>query len=60
MSMVNEVVEYVDLSQLKHLKFEYNTNEYSVSLVDLDEYEIVKGYGNTVIEALNDLHAGLV
>lgn len=53
-------MEYVDLSQLKHLKFEYNTNEYSVSLVDLDEYEIVKGYGNTVIEALNDLHAGLV
>ena len=60
MSIVNEVAEYVDLSQLKHLKFEVYNGEYTVSLIDATEYEIVRGYGNTVIEALNDLHAGLV
>ena len=60
LSTPSEVAEYIDIDQLKHVKVEYKNSEYSVTLVDAAEYEIVKGYGNTVIEALNDLHAGLV
>ncbi len=60
MSTINELAEYVDTDQLKHLKFEVSNSEYTVSLLDSTGYEIVKGYGNTVIEAINDLHSCLV
>ena len=60
MNSRSEVAEYIDIDQLKHVKVHYTNNEYSVSLVDSAEYEIVKGYGTTIIEAINDLHAGLV
>ncbi len=60
MNSLGEVTEYIDIDQLKHVKIHYANNEYSVSLVDSAEYEIVKGYGTTIIEAINDLHAGLV
>jgi hypothetical protein len=60
MNSLGEVTEYIDIDQLKHVKIHYANNEYSVSLVDSAEYEIVKGYGTTILEAINDLHAGLV
>ncbi len=60
MNTLIEVAEYIDIDQLKHVKVHYTNNEYSVSLVDSAEYEIVKGYGTTILEAINDLHAGLV
>lgn len=60
MSTINELAEYVDTDQLKHLKFEESNGKYTVSLVDSTGYEIVKGYGNSVIEAINDLHSCLV
>lgn len=60
MNILSEAVEYVDIDQLKHLKFEVNNGKYTVSLVDSTGYEIVRGYGDTAIEAINDLHAGLV
>lgn len=60
MNTLNEIGEYVDTDQLKHLKFELSSSKYTVSLVDSTGYEIVKGYGNTVIEAINDLHSCLV
>ena len=60
MYSLGEVTEYIDIDQLKHVQVHYANNEYSVSLVDSAEYEIVKGYGTTIIEAINDLHAGLV
>lgn len=60
MNILNEVAEYIDINQLKHLKFEENNGEYKVSLTDSTGYEIVRGYGHTVIEAINDLHASLI
>ncbi|WP_299526637.1 hypothetical protein [uncultured Lutibacter sp.] len=45
---------------LKHLKFELINKEHVVSLIDSDGYEIVRGYGNTAIEALNDMHSNLL
>lgn len=45
----------VNLSELKHLKVEFIKNEYVVSLIDEQAFEIVKGYGDSIANALNDL-----
>ena len=50
----------IDKSQLKHLKFQSTRSEYIVSLVDLQGEEILKGYGKTMEEAINDLHSNLI
>lgn len=46
--------------QLEHLKFELINNQHVATLVDSTGYEIVKGYGDTAIEAINDLHSTLL
>ncbi|PKV50255.1 hypothetical protein ATE84_2310 [Aquimarina sp. MAR_2010_214] len=53
-----EIVEKQD--HLKHLLFEEVNDAYIVSLNDSSGYAVVKGYGNTVIDAINDLHSGLI
>jgi hypothetical protein len=50
----------LNTNQLKHIKVNKLTESYSVSLVDHKEFEITKGYGNTVIEAINDMHDNLI
>lgn len=47
-------------NQFQHLKFELINKEHVASLIDSDGYEIVRGYGNTVIEALNDMPSSLL
>ena len=44
----------------KHLKFEWKNDQYVATLIDQNEYEIIKGYGGSVIEAINDLHSNLI
>ena len=46
--------------QLKNLKFEKLNNEFIVTLIDSAEYEIIRGYGKTIIAAINDLHHNLL
>lgn len=50
----------LNVSQLKYLKIYKGSESYSVSLMDNEEYEITKGYGSTVVEALNDMHENLI
>ncbi|WP_299684752.1 hypothetical protein [uncultured Dokdonia sp.] len=47
------------LGELKHLKFEQYEDQHVVSLVDLTGFEIIRGYGATMVEAMNDLHSTL-
>lgn len=47
------------LGELKHLKFEQYEGQHIVSLVDLTGFEIIRGYGATMVEAMNDLHSTL-
>lgn len=47
-------------AELKHLKFEMKEGEYIVTLIDQFEYEIIKGYGKSIVEAINDLHSNLI
>jgi hypothetical protein len=46
--------------ELKHLKFEVQNKQHIVTLMDLKGYKIINGYGNTPVEALNDLHHNLL
>jgi hypothetical protein len=50
----------INLSDLKHLKVEFIKNEYVVSLVDDQQYEILKGYGLSISTAINDLLSNLL
>ncbi len=47
-------------AKLKYLKFGRDQNEYEVALVDEGGYEIIKGYGKSTIEAINDMHNNLI
>ncbi|MBM1107802.1 hypothetical protein JQC67_16720 [Aurantibacter crassamenti] len=50
----------LNTNQLKFLKIYRSSESYGVSLVDNEEFEITKGYGSTIIEALNDMHENLI
>lgn len=43
-----------------HLKFSKRKEEYVVALVDKKNYEIIKGYGKSTIDAINDLHNNML
>ncbi|MDO5980988.1 hypothetical protein [Flavivirga spongiicola] len=47
-------------NHLEYLKFEMIDDIWVVSLNDLAGYTIVKGYGETIIEAINDMHRGVI
>ena len=53
-----EIVE--KSNHLKYLKFEVINDNYVVSLKDTNGYTIIKGYGETIIDAINDLHHSLI
>ena len=50
----------INTNQLRHLKFEQGEREHVVTLVDNGGYEILKGYGETILDAVNDLHSNLI
>lgn len=57
-SIEQEIVD--KLNHLKYLKFEVINNIHIVSLNDTKGYTIIKGYGDTVVEAVNDMHNNLI
>ena len=53
--------EIIDnIVHLKYLKFEINNGVYTVTLNDSSGYGIVRGYGSTIIEAINEMHRCLI
>lgn len=62
MNLLNKQKQEISESvyALKHLKFEENHGTYVVSLIDATGYEIIRGFGTTAVEALNDLHHNLL
>ena len=55
--MVDEKIKIVEL---QHIKCEYIEQEYVATLIDTDGFEILKGYGLSIIKAINDLHNNLM
>ncbi|MBV1923294.1 MAG: hypothetical protein KUG68_04610 [Flavobacteriaceae bacterium] len=53
-------MEDINITALEHLMFEVNNGEHIVNLVDHEGYIITRGYGNTIIEAINDMHHNLI
>lgn len=50
----------INPAELKHIKMEFIENEYIATLVDPSGFEVLKGYGSSIIEAINDMHQNLV
>ena len=57
--LVNNEVK-IGIHHMKYLKFEKLKDEHVVTLVDATGYEILKGYGDDFVEAINDLHQNLL
>jgi hypothetical protein len=57
--LINNEVK-IGVHHMKHLKFEKKEDEYIVTLVDVTGYEILRGYGDDFVEALNDMHSNLL
>ena len=51
--------EYVNTKEFEHLMLEVEKGEHVVTLVDAEGYKIIRGYGNSAIEAINDMHDNL-
>ncbi|MBP2833452.1 hypothetical protein J8281_14750 [Aquimarina sp. U1-2] len=45
---------------LKHLKITTLQSDYEVVLIDAQGNEILKGFGDSIVSALNDLHQNLI
>lgn len=50
----------INIEHLKHLQFKRTIEGYTAILVDSTDFEILKGYGKTITEAINDLHHNLI
>jgi len=50
----------IETTDLKYLKFEESHDEHIVSLIDSSNYEISKGYGSSVTDAVNDLLSNII
>lgn len=50
----------IEVEGLKSLRFEFKNEEHCVSLVDNSGFPIVRGYGKTLVEAINDLHSNFL
>ena len=50
----------LDINKLKHLKLKFSDNLYIVSLIDRKGYEIIRGFGSSITEAINDLHSSVL
>lgn len=50
----------INVSDLEHLKVEIVNSAYTVAITDFDGHELLKGYGNSLEEAINDLHHNLI
>lgn len=55
--MVNKKI---GIEELQHIKFEFIKQEYVATIIDTDGFEILKGYGLSIIKAINDLHNNLI
>ena len=54
------IKEKIKITELQHLKIELIKQEYVATLIDTDGFEILKGYGLSIIKAINDLHSNLI
>ncbi len=57
---LSENTTLISTIEFEHLKFENHCDEHIVTLVDAKGYKIIRGYGNSIADAINDLHHNLI
>lgn len=57
---INTKPTQVSVVEFQHLKFEHQSDEHIVTLVDAEGYKVTRGYGVSIAEAINDLHHNLI
>lgn len=50
----------IELTNFKYLRFYQMKNQNIAVLIDDKGFEIIKGYGSSLVDALNDLHQNLI
>ncbi|MEM9076934.1 MAG: hypothetical protein AAGC43_07840 [Bacteroidota bacterium] len=58
--IIKQEVCTINPLDLKHLKIITLKSEYQVVLIDPDGNEILKGFGDSIVSAINDLHQNLI
>lgn len=56
----NAKEEFLQNLQFKYLKLTEHDQQYIATLVDTKGCEILKGYGTSYLEAIDDLHSNLI
>jgi hypothetical protein len=57
---LSESTTLISIIEFEHLKFENQSDKHILSLVDTEGYSIVKGFGNSLVDAINYLHHNLI
>jgi hypothetical protein len=60
MMQKENILEHVQIPNFKHLMFELEDEKHIVSIVDAEGYKITSGYGDSIIEAINDMHHNFI
>lgn len=50
----------IQVEELSNIQITESENGFVVALTDQEGFEIVRGFGDTVTEALNDMHSNLI
>lgn len=50
----------ININDLKNIKVTLENNQYTAVLVDGEGFDIIRGFGSTPTEAINDLHSNLI
>lgn len=50
----------IKVNELKNIKIILENNQYTAVLVDDEGFDIIRGFGSTPTEAINDLHINLI
>lgn len=58
--MIETQESTIHAHELKNIRITEVDNGFSATLIDNDGFEIVRGFGQTITEALNDLHSNLI
>ena len=55
-----ETTDTIQTEELSNIRVSETENGFFVALTAKEGFEIVRGFGNTITEALNDMHSNLI
>jgi hypothetical protein len=55
-----ETLDTIRAEELNNIRVSETETGFVIALIDEHEFEIVRGFGDTITEALNDMHRNLI